>query len=78
MKFCPICNNMLMPKNGKLYCRACGEEFELESEDQEDYKSIKRIQNETYEEEPILILNPSSSNKISIDQRKAYEEFFIS
>jgi len=77
MRFCPSCDNIIIPKNGKLYCQACEEEFEL-PDNQADYKIIKKIKHDDSAESPIVIKGDSAfkSSKISNQDRKAYEEFF--
>ena len=35
MQFCDTCGNLLIPRNKKLFCQACNEEFELEKEKQD-------------------------------------------
>ena len=75
MKFCDACGNMLMPKNGKLFCKACDEEFDL-GESDDDYKIIKTIKHSDAEIAPIIIKEGLKNDKISGEDRKAYEEFF--
>ena len=45
MKFCPECDNILIPKNKKLYCKACEKEFELNPKTDE-YKIVKTIRHD--------------------------------
>ncbi|MHA2474840.1 MAG: hypothetical protein ACXAES_16575 [Promethearchaeota archaeon] len=52
MRFCENCGNMLIPKNGKLFCKACEEEFEL-GKDKESYKIVKKIHHDENETAPI-------------------------
>ncbi|MBY9007928.1 MAG: hypothetical protein KGD63_14395 [Candidatus Lokiarchaeota archaeon] len=75
MRFCPNCDNILIPKDKKLFCKACEENFEL-GKGQNDYKIIKIIKHEDNEAAPIIIKENSRNDKISIEDRKAYEEFF--
>ncbi|MHA1146755.1 MAG: hypothetical protein ACTSR8_00755 [Promethearchaeota archaeon] len=75
MKFCPDCNNILLPKNKKLYCKACEKEFDLGTS-QDEYKIIKTIHHDDKEITPIIIKNGFKGDKISAQDRKAYEEFF--
>ena len=72
MRFCPNCENILIPRNKKLYCKACNEEFELDK----DYKIKKTIKHDEKETAPIVVKESSSSNRISAQDRKAFEEFF--
>lgn len=75
MRFCPECDNILIPKNKKLYCKACNKEFDL-GKDQEDYKIIKTIKHDEKESAPIIVKESLRGNKISGEDRKAFEEFF--
>ena len=75
MKFCPDCDNILIPKNKKLYCKACEKEFELGS-NPEDYKIIKTIKHDEKTAAPIIIKQGLKGERISGEDRKAYEEFF--
>ncbi|MHA1282181.1 MAG: hypothetical protein ACTSQP_06690 [Promethearchaeota archaeon] len=76
MKFCPNCSNILLPKNGKLYCKACNEEFELKKTDQKEFKIVKTIKHDDKEITPIIVKNGFKGDKISAQDRKAFEEFF--
>lgn len=75
MKFCPNCDNILIPKKKKLYCKACNEEFELDEKD-EEYKIVKTIRHDEKEIAPIIIKEGLKGEKISAQDRKAFEEFF--
>lgn len=75
MRFCESCGNMLIPKNGKLYCKACEEEFDLGS-NQEEYKIQKKIRHDEKESTPIIIKEGLRGERISNDDRKAYEDLF--
>ena len=66
---------MLIPKAKKLYCKACDLEFEL-GDNGDDYKIIKRIVHDDKEASPIIIKEGLQGEKISAQDRKAYEEFF--
>ena len=72
MRFCEKCDNILIPKGKKLYCKACNEEFELDDE----YKIVKKIKHDEKETAPIVVKESSTSNRISAQDRKAFEEFF--
>ncbi len=75
MKFCPVCDNLLVPKNQKLYCKACEKEYSFNgAEDVEEYKIVKTIKHDEEEVAPVII--KTNSEKISGEDRKAYEEFF--
>lgn len=76
MRFCPHCDNILIPKNGKLYCKACEEEFDLDTSKPEDYKINKSIRHDEKESAPIVVKEGLKGEKISAQDRKAFEEFF--
>ena len=75
MRFCEACGNMLIPRNKKLYCKACDKEFEI-GESQEEYKIIKTIKHDDKEIAPIIVKNKLSEDRISDQDRKAFEEYF--
>lgn len=75
MRFCESCGNMLIPKKGKLYCKACDEEFEI-GESREEYKIIKTIRHDDKEVAPIIIKEGIKGDRISDQDRKAFEEYF--
>ena len=75
MKFCPNCDNILIPKNKKLFCKACNEEFELDQE-KEEYKIVKKIKHDEKEAAPVVVRENMKSSRISAQDRKAFEEFF--
>jgi DNA-directed RNA polymerase subunit M/transcription elongation factor TFIIS len=75
MRFCPNCENILIPKNKKLYCKACNQEFELDKET-EEYKIVKKIRHDEKESAPIVVKEVLKNDRISAQDRKAYEEFF--
>lgn len=76
MRFCPDCDNILIPRKKKLYCKACDKEFDLDSNQQDDYKIVKTIRHDEKEIAPIIIKEGLKGDKISDQDRKAYEEFF--
>jgi len=77
MRFCTECDNILIPRKGKLYCKACEKEYKFESEkDQEDYKIVKKMRHDEEEVAPIVIKSKLNGEKISGEDRKAFEEFF--
>ena len=75
MKFCPDCDNIIFPKNKKLYCKACDKEIDLEAE-ADDFKIVKKIRHDEKESAPIVVKETMGSTKISAQDRKAFEEFF--
>ena len=68
----------MIPRKKKLYCKACDEEFELDSDEQAEFKIIKTIKHDEKESAPIIIKEGLKGDKISGEDRKAYEEFFTS
>ena len=68
----------MIPRKKKLYCKACDEEFELGSDEQDEFKIIKTIKHDEKESAPIIIKDGLKGDKISGEDRKAYEEFFTS
>ena len=76
MRFCPDCDNIMIPRKKKLYCKACDMEFDLDSNQQDDYKIVKTIKHDEKEIAPIIIKEGLKGDKISDQDRKAYEEFF--
>ena len=75
MKFCPECDNILIPKNKKLYCKACEKEFELDPKTDE-YKIVKTIKHDEKEAAPIIIKEGLKAERISGEDRKAFEDLF--
>ncbi|HEY0088697.1 MAG TPA: hypothetical protein VGB37_07625 [Candidatus Lokiarchaeia archaeon] len=78
MRFCEICGNMMVPRKGKLFCKACDQEFDLNLKQEEDYKLIKTIKHDEKEVTPIVVKEGHKGEKISDQDRKAFEEFFTS
>jgi len=76
MRFCDTCGNMMVPRNGKLYCKACEEEFELDPTREEDYKIAKKIRHDEKEAAPIIVKEGLKSQRISDRDRKAWEDYF--
>ncbi|TXT58058.1 MAG: DNA-directed RNA polymerase, subunit M/Transcription elongation factor TFIIS [Promethearchaeota archaeon] len=75
MRFCENCNNILIPRKGKLYCKACDEEFEIGA-NQDDYKIIKKIIHDDKETAPVIVKESVREGRISPQDRKAFEEYF--
>ena len=76
MRFCPDCENFLLPKNGKFYCQACEKEIDLSGEAKNDYKIIKTIKHDDSVDSPIVVKGDYGGTRIGSEDRKAYEEFF--
>jgi len=75
MRFCPDCDNILIPKNKKLFCKACEKEFEIDPTNK-DYNIVKTIKHDDKEAAPIVVKKVLTKPKISDQDRKAFEEFF--
>ncbi len=75
IKFCSECDNIMFPRNKKLYCKACDKEFDLEAE-ADDFKIVKTIKHDEKESAPIVLKESIVITKISAQDRKAFEEFF--
>ena len=67
---------MLIPKNGKLLCKACEEEFDLDISKTDEYKIKKSIKHDEKESAPIVVKEGLQGSRISGDDRKAYEDLF--
>ncbi len=76
MQFCEFCSNILIPRNKKLYCKACDLEFEIENS--EEYKIVKTITHDEKDVSPVVIREGLKGEKISSQDRKAFEEYFVS
>ncbi|KKK46360.1 MAG: RNA polymerases M/15 Kd subunit [Candidatus Lokiarchaeum sp. GC14_75] len=61
MKFCTDCENILIPKNGNLFCRTCKKEFEFDN-NTNDYIIVKKIQHHEGEIEPIILRGVLKTN----------------
>ena len=68
----------MVPRKGKLFCKACDQEFDLNMKQEEDYKLVKTIKHDEKEVTPIVVKEGHKSEKISDQDRKAFEEFFTS
>ena len=75
MRFCPDCDNILIPKDKKLYCKACEKEFEIDPNNN-DYNIVKTIKHDDREAAPIVVKKALAKSRISAQDRKAFEEFF--
>lgn len=76
MKFCENCGNLLIPRNRKFYCKACDEEFDLDLSKKEEYKIVKKIRHDEKESAPIIVKEGLKSERISAQDRKAFEDYF--
>ena len=78
MKFCPDCNNLLMSKNKKVFCKTCGKSFEVKPDEKTDYMLKKKIPREDLEFKPYVLKNDSRKRNGVMEYRKAYEDYFSS
>ncbi len=76
MKFCEKCSNLLIPRNGKLYCKACDDKFEFSENEGSNYKIIKQISHSEEDLSPIIVKKSYQTEKISKEDRRAYEDYF--
>ena len=58
-----------------MYCKACEEEFEL-GELETEYKIVKKIRHDEKESAPIIVKEGLKGERISSEDRKAYEDLF--
>ncbi|MFW9971358.1 MAG: hypothetical protein ACFFDF_14285 [Candidatus Odinarchaeota archaeon] len=75
MKFCPICKNILIPKNKSSYCKVCERNYKINPK-WDEYTIIKVINHVHNEQSSNIIKASSKSVQISSQIRKAYEDFF--
>jgi len=75
MKFCPDCDNILIPKNKKLYCKVCERYFSFDIEIGE-YTIVQKIKHDNMESTTIIVKEGIKMDKISSSDREAYEDFF--
>ncbi|MHA1148420.1 MAG: hypothetical protein ACTSR8_09255 [Promethearchaeota archaeon] len=76
MRFCPKCDNLLIPKNQKFYCRVCNDWFNIESNAKNEYVLVKTIEHDEADFMPIIIKNSIGNYSISNEDRKAFEDYF--
>ncbi len=85
MKYCPKCENILLPRKKKnvLYCRVCDKEFPVEKED--EMKEYKRSTKKRTEEsrrrkaqshKTVILEENIKKKSISAEERKAMEDLF--
>ena len=78
MKFCPLCDNILLPRKKKLFCKICNIEFKFDMDQKEDYKIVINIPHNESDLSPIIVEKDLKDKKISVDDRKACGDFFTS
>ena len=75
MRFCPTCDNILIPRKKRLICGVCGEKFEMDSKS-DDFMLVRFILHGDKEEAPIIAREGIKRDIITTQDRKAFEEFF--
>ncbi len=78
MEFCEECGNMLLPKKGALFCRVCKKEFKAKQTVIDTYKVKKKITKDQKRQMTPVIEDHDDEQIITEDDRKAYEEYFVS
>ena len=56
MRFCPNCENLLITKNKKLYCRTCEVYFEMNDDIQKENITVKTIKHDEKDFDPVMII----------------------
>lgn len=74
MRFCPRCDNMLIPKNRTLYCKVCEKYFNFDLKI-DDYTIVKIIKHDDKESASISIKNGIKIDKILLKAGKTSEDF---
>lgn len=78
MKFCPDCDNILLPRGDKLYCKVCNMFFKLDLIDKDNFVLEKTIHHNEKELTPIITKAPLEEDRITNEDRKAHEDYFTS
>ena len=66
MRFCPYCENILILRRGRLFCRVCDREFDLCSNDcVNEYRISKPTYNKVERLEPLIINDNYSEIQLS-------------
>ena len=64
MRFCPYCENLLIPKQRKLYCKVCNKMFESCSNDCiKEYRISTPTNYKLERSEPLIIIEEFSKNQ---------------
>jgi DNA-directed RNA polymerase subunit M/transcription elongation factor TFIIS len=75
MKYCPVCENILYPKeDNQLYCKACKKIYSLSESEKEEYENFKVLKTESPTEAPVV--EKDLTEKINDEDRKAHEDYF--
>ena len=54
LNYCPVCNNLLVPKDNHLYCRVCDKNYKLVKNKEGEYKNVTRLNPKEEIEPPII------------------------
>jgi len=60
MRFCPYCENLLIPRKGKLFCKICDREFDCSIDCVNEYR-ISTLTHNKVEKLELLIINDNYS-----------------
>ncbi|MBD3214559.1 MAG: hypothetical protein GF311_18255 [Candidatus Lokiarchaeota archaeon] len=74
MNYCPICHNLLVPRDNHLHCRVCDKDYELYKDEEGEYTNVRRFGAEKNVEAPVVEKDLEES--ISKRDRESHEEFF--
>lgn len=74
MRFCPNCDNLLVPKSKRLYCKICKVYFNLDI-NIDEYKIIQTIKH-NINESTIILKEGVKQDKVTSNDRKAFEDYF--
>jgi len=61
-----------------LFCNACQVEYDLDTSKTEDFKIVKKIRHDEKEYAPIIMRKGLKNERISSQDRKAFEDYFSS
>lgn len=74
MRFCPYCDNILIPKHKVLYCKVCEKTFRYDLKNDE-YTIVQMIKHDN-NESTIVVKEGIKEDKITSTDREAFEDFF--
>ena len=76
MRYCPVCENLLVSRNGKLYCRTCDINLEVPRDTQKENIAIKVIKHDVKDFDPALIVGELDEYHVTEEYRESHEDFF--
>ncbi|MEJ2294559.1 MAG: hypothetical protein P8Y23_07285 [Candidatus Lokiarchaeota archaeon] len=66
MRFCPYCENLLLPRRRRLFCKVCNREFDICSNDcVNEYQISISTRNKVEKSEPLIINDDYSEIELS-------------